>query len=101
MNVLFVLGDLQFEWDSAKAASNLEKHGLSFEDGATVFRDGEGLLLDDPDLFEDELRLELLGYSASSRMLVTVHVERGLRLRIVSVRAATKDERRLYEKRKG
>jgi uncharacterized DUF497 family protein len=47
--VVFTLGQLQFEWDREKAISNLTKHNVSFEEGATVFRDHEALLLDDPD----------------------------------------------------
>lgn len=100
--VLFVVGDLQFEWDSEKADATREKHRLSFKEGATAFKDEDALLLDDPDEFEDEVRFELLGYSVKRRLLVVVHVERGVRFRLVSVRPATKPERRLYEeKRKG
>jgi uncharacterized DUF497 family protein len=71
----------------------------SFEEGATVFKDRNALLLDDPDQFDDEVRFELLGYSTDSRLLVVVHVERGVRLRIVSVLPPTKPERILYEER--
>jgi uncharacterized DUF497 family protein len=95
--VYFVVGDIQFEWDENKAEGNLEKHHLSFEDGATVFKDYDALLLDDPDQFDDEVRFELLGYSTKRQLLVVVHVERGARFRIVSVRIPTKPERSLYE----
>ena len=68
-------------------------------EGTTVFKDKGALLLDDPDEFEDEVRFELLGYSENKRLLVVVHVERGVRFRIVSVRPATKPERRIYEEK--
>ena len=98
---LYVVGDLQFEWDEAKAEGNYKKHGLTFREGATVFKDYGGILLEDPDAPGEEVRFELLGYSVSRRMAVVVHAERGARLRIVSVRPATKLERRLYEESKG
>lgn len=102
LNVHCVIGGLRFEWDFEKAMSNLEKHGISFSEGAGVFRDLRAILLDDPDQFEDEVRFALLGYSMERRIVVVIHVERGLSLRIVSVRPATKPERRLYEEeRKG
>ena len=100
--VFHVVGALQFEWDAEKAEGNLAKHKLSFEEGATVFQDYEALILDDPDQFDDEVRFALLGYSKKRRLMLVIHVERGIRLRIVSVRPPTKLERRLYEeKRKG
>jgi len=95
--VVYIVGNLQFEWDLEKAESNFEKHKVSFAEGASVFKDLDALLLDDPDKFEDEVRFELLGYSAERRLLMVIHVERGMRLRIVSVRTASKPERRLYE----
>ena len=101
-NVIYIVGGVHFEWDSEKAKANLAKHKLSFTEGASAFRDLDALVLDDPDKFEDEVRFALLGYSAERRLLIVIHVERGPRIRIVSLRAATKPERRLYEeKRKG
>jgi uncharacterized DUF497 family protein len=94
--IFYQLGELEFEWDSEKAAGNLVKHKLSFEEGA-VFQDENARLLDDPDHFDDETRFELLGYSNFNHLLVTVHVVRGLKVRIVSVRPATRIERSQYE----
>jgi hypothetical protein len=100
--VIYVVGGVHFEWDLEKAKANLAKHKLSFREGASAFKDVDALVLDDPDKFEDEVRFALLGYSAQRRLLIVIHVERGGRIRIVSVRNATKPERRLYEeKRKG
>jgi uncharacterized DUF497 family protein len=96
-NIFHQLGDLEFEWDSEKAAGNLVKHRLSFEEGATVFQDEDARLLEDPDHFDDETRFELLGYSKVNHLLVTVYVVRALRMRIVSVRPATRSERSEYE----
>ncbi len=97
---LFLVGGLEFEWDRSKAASNLEKHKISFEEGATVFEDEFATVLDDPDRFEDEVRFVLIGYSYARRMLAVVHIERGVRIRMISVRAATRSERRVYEEKR-
>ncbi len=61
---------LKFEWDSKKAASNLRKHGVSFEDAQTVFADENAKLIDDPDHSEEEDRFVLLGLSSSLRLLI-------------------------------
>jgi uncharacterized DUF497 family protein len=97
LNVFYQVGELEFEWDLAKSTVNHIKHRVSFQEGASVFLDAEARLLDDPDYFDDETRLVLLGYSVSSRLLATVHVMRGTRVRIVSVRSATRTERSHYE----
>ena len=73
--IYFAVGEILFEWDEEKAEGNLKKHHLSFEDGATVFKDYNALLLDDPDQFDDEVRFELLGYSTKRQLLVVVHVD--------------------------
>ncbi|HEX9296621.1 MAG TPA: BrnT family toxin [Polyangiaceae bacterium] len=80
-----------FEWDAAKAASNLTKHDVSFEEAATVFADPNVLLLDD-----GAERLVALGLSARVRVLYVVHVERGDRDRIISARRATPAEEAFY-----
>lgn len=89
---------LRFEWDPRKAAANLRKHGVSFEDAQTVFADERARLIDDPDHSADEDRFLLLGLSSSLRILVVSHCYReaeGL-IRIISARRATRDEQRSY-----
>ena len=67
---------LRFEWDPKKAASNLRKHKVSFEDAQTVFSDERALLINDPDHSEEEERFVLLGLSSTMRLLVVVHCYR-------------------------
>jgi hypothetical protein len=92
------MSGLSFEWDGRKAAANLRKHKVSFEDAQTVFSDERALLIDDPDHSEDEERFVLLGLSHSLRLLVVVHCYRaeGNVIRIISARKADADERSLY-----
>ena len=89
---------LRFEWDPAKAVSNLRKHGVSFEDAQTVFADEHGLLLDDPDHSATEKRFILLGLSVAERVLVVVHCYRRHRdvIRLISARRASRRERERY-----
>ena len=88
---------MQFEWDPKKAKSNLRKHGVSFEEAATVFEDDLSLTGDDPDHSADEPRLVTFGVSSVGRLLVVLHTQRGERIRIISARLSTGQERRMYE----
>jgi uncharacterized DUF497 family protein len=88
---------LKFEWDPAKAAENLAKHGVSFEEAATVFRDGLSQTGQDPDHSIGEERFVTFGVSTSGRLLVVAHTERGDTIRIISAREATPGERTIYE----
>ena len=88
---------MQFEWDPEKAAGNVRKHGVSFEDAATVFDDVLSLTGRDPDHSLGEQRSVTFGLSSAGRVLVVAHAERGDRIRIISARRATRPERRLYE----
>jgi uncharacterized DUF497 family protein len=90
--------ELHFEWDAGKAEANLEKHGISFEEAATVFYFDEALIDDDPDHSIGEHRELIFGYSASGRFLLVSFTERGESIRIIHARLATKSERRRYEK---
>lgn len=95
------MDDVRFEWDPAKSASNVRKHGVSFEEAQTAFSDDYALMVDDPEHSLDEARFILLGLSASLRMLVVVHVlrtERGA-IRLISARQATRSERATYFER--
>ena len=89
---------LRFEWDPKKAASNLRKHKVSFEDAQTVFSDERALLINDPDHSEEEERFVLLGLSSTMRLLVVVHCYRAADnvIRLISARKADAEERSLY-----
>jgi len=88
---------LRFEWDLAKAAENLAKHGVSFEEASTVFRDTLSATGTDPDHSVGEERYVIFGVSTSGRLLVVAHTEQGDTIRIISARAATSGERKIYE----
>jgi uncharacterized DUF497 family protein len=88
---------MQFEWDPKKARANLRKHGVSFDEAATVFLDDLSLTGDDPDHSVSEERFVTFGVSSAGRLLVIAHTERGDRTRIISARPATRSERKLYE----
>ena len=95
------MSELRFEWDPAKAASNLRKHGVSFEDARDVFYDERGLLLDDPDHSAVEERFILLGLSVPAGVLVVVHCYQRHRdvIRLISARRASRRERERYAQR--
>ena len=88
---------MQFEWDTAKGAENLARHGVSFEEAATVFRDTLSATGADPDHSVGEERFITFGVSTSGRLLVVAHTERGDTIRIISARPATPGERNIYE----
>lgn len=88
---------VEFEWDDDKAASNLKKHKISFDEGATIFNDPLVANITDPDHSEDEERFIAMGMSAEGNLLVVVFTERDDRLRIISCRKATKTETKTYE----
>ncbi len=88
---------LIFEWDFKKAKTNIEKHGVSFEEASTAFRDPLSLTIDDPLHSRDEERLVLIGMSYNNNLLVIVHTERRDNIRIISARKVTKKERKYYE----
>jgi uncharacterized protein len=91
------MGDLQFTWDPGKAAANLRKHGVAFEDASTVFRNPLAQVLPDPTHSEREQRSLILGHSAGGRLLLVVFTETEERIRIISARDASGRERREYE----
>jgi uncharacterized protein len=86
-----------FEWDNAKAKSNLRKHGVSFEVAVTVFDDPMAMTLDDPDHSEDERRFLTIGRSKDGHLLVVCHCDRPGRIRLISARKANRRERRYHE----
>ena len=88
---------LTFEWDPAKARTNLAKHGVDFLEAATVFADPLSLTVPDPDHSVGEPRYVTMGMSHLQRLLVVAHMEAGDRLRLISARRGTRSERRAYE----
>ncbi|MGH8292039.1 MAG: BrnT family toxin [Gammaproteobacteria bacterium] len=88
---------MEFEWSAAKAAANLRKHGVSFEEAASVFGDALALTFAGPDHSVDEERWLTFGLSHKERLLVVSHAERSGRVRIITAREATKYERKIYQ----
>jgi uncharacterized DUF497 family protein len=85
-----------FAWDPRKAKRNLAKHGLSFDDAATVFDDDLFVVFADPDHSIEESRFIVMGRSKQGRLLVVAYTERSDAIRIVSAREATRQEQRIY-----
>ena len=90
---------IEFTWDDKKAANNLLKHKISFEEAQTVFDDENARLILDPDHSEDEERFILLGMSLRFKILTVVHCYRDNEenIRIISARMSTKIEQKQYE----
>ena len=91
---------LHFEWDQAKNAENRKKHGVGFEEAASVFYDENARLFFDPDHSKEEDRFILLGMSLHARMLIICHCHREADsvIRIISARKADRQERKNYSK---
>jgi len=88
---------MKFEWDTRKADSNLKKHGVSFQEAASIFGDGLSITYHDPDHSAMEQRFITVGMSRSNRVLMVAHTDRGDNVRIISARKTTRKERRYYE----
>ena len=88
---------LEFEWDSRKAAANRRKHGVTFEEAATVFGDPLALVFSDEDHSIGEQREIMIGHSDRHQLLLVAFTERGGKIRIISARQVTNRERRDYE----
>jgi len=86
-----------FEWDPTKADENLRKHKVSFNEATSVFGDFLGTTVSDPDHSLDEHRYITVGLSNRGRLLMVAHAERHERIRIISARKLTPNERRVYE----
>ena len=89
---------IKFDWDPAKAASNLRKHGVSFEEAQSVFYDEFAIQFYDEPHSSDEERFLMLGMSSGAHLLLVCHCERdgGGVIRIISARKATKQESSFY-----
>ena len=92
------MNDMSFSWDDAKAAVNIKKHRVAFDEAVTVFFDGSALEFFDPDHSRAEERFLMLGLSWRVRILVVSYCLRGKgsEIRIISARRATKKERTVY-----
>ena len=89
---------IEFKWDEAKAAANLKKHQVSFEEAKSVFFDEFGVQFFDDAHSSDEERFLMLGMSSAAKLLIVCHCERdhGVTIRIISARKATKRESAFY-----
>ena len=88
----------RFTWDPAKAAVNLRKHGVSFDEALTVFGDPLARIHDDSEHSERERREIIVGHSTRGRHLLVSFTERAGLIRLINARRATKNERQDYEK---
>jgi uncharacterized DUF497 family protein len=88
---------LKFEWDPRKAASNLSKHSVSFQEALTAFADPLARIFDDEDHSTKEQREIMIGHSAKEHLLVVRFTAQRESIRIFSARKATKRERKEYE----
>jgi len=88
---------VQFEWDPRKAASNISKHGVSFDEASGVFGDPLALTIDDPDHSVNEHRFITTGVTSSGRLLVVAHTWSEDRIRIITARMVNPKEREAYE----
>ena len=86
---------MDFEWDSDKAAENVAKHGVTFEEAASIFSDPLAITFPDPDHSVDEERA--LTFGVSRRLLAVISTERSDTFRIISARTSTRRERGIYE----
>ena len=97
-NYIIIINTISFLWDENKAADNLKKHRISFEEALTVFFDPNARMILDPDHSEAEDRFILLGISSGLRLLAVCHCYRedDQNIRIISARKATKKEQKQY-----
>jgi uncharacterized protein len=88
---------VRFEWNEQKAAENLVKHGISFDEAATVFDDPLYVDFYDPDHSIDEHRYIIIGESQQKCLLIVSYTERNDAIRLISAREVTPAEREAYE----
>lgn len=93
---------VQFEWDRRKAALNLQKHGVSFSEASTVFRDALAIIFDDEAHSDQEYREIIIDHSTRDRLLLVCFTEKAENVvRITSARLATRKEREDHEENRG
>jgi len=88
---------MEFEWDLLKAAANVRKHGVTFDEAATVFLDELAVSGADPDHSVGEARYITFGASRLGKLLAVSHTHRAITIRIISARRVTRTERKIYE----
>ncbi len=88
---------MEFESDPTKAARNLKKHKVSFEEAASIFGDPMAYTFEDPDHSINEERWLMFGMSKMARVLAVIYTHRRKKYRIISARLATRHERKIYE----
>jgi uncharacterized DUF497 family protein len=88
---------VEFEWDNKKAAMNLKKHGVSFQEAASVFGDPLAMTFHDPDHSIGEHRLLTFGTTRTGKLVIVSHTETNGSMRIISARSVEKQERKIYE----
>ena len=88
---------MEFEWDEKKAATNLGRHGVSFDEAITVFDDPVYVDFYDPDHSYNEHRYIIIGQSQRGRLLIVSYTEREDVVRLISAREAARGERETYE----
>jgi len=88
---------MEFDWDDGKAQVNLAKHGVSFQEAASVFDDPLSITFPDPSHSLEEDRSVIIGHSERGRLLFVSHMDRGDQMRLISARQATRQEKRVYE----
>jgi uncharacterized protein len=88
---------MDYEWDAIKAATNLKKHSVSFEEATTVFNNPLALIFEDELHSAEEHREIIIGHSRQNRLLLVSFTERPKAIRIISARIATQRERKDYE----
>lgn len=88
---------MEFDWDDSKAETNQAKHGVSFQEAASVFDDPLSITFPDPNHSAEEERLVIIGHSQRGRLLFVSHTDRGQYTRVISAREATRREKRVYE----
>jgi uncharacterized protein len=94
--MLYISSVVRFEFDPAKAAANLKKHGVSFADAEGVFFDPLAIHLEDPDA-EGEEKFVAVGAGSAGQILVVAYTLRGNDMRLISARRATRRQVRDYE----
>jgi uncharacterized protein len=80
-----------------QSESNMQKHGVSFQEAATVFGDSLSYTFDDPDHSGEEVRFLTIGLATTGKLLIVSHTDREDNIRIISARELTKSERKFYE----
>ncbi|MFI5183182.1 MAG: BrnT family toxin [Vicinamibacteria bacterium] len=85
------------EWDERKAVANARKHGVTFEEAATVLEHALTTTFRDPSHSSEEFRFLTIGEASTGRILVVAHTDRAEAVRLISARPATRRERSFYE----